>query len=554
MDDDPLSLVHVSETALLAYLVTSAQREKDFAVPEEGPGLAQWVARYDHNSVLDMVLSTGSASLVELVLEGSTNPRGHRLLDIAAQHGSLNVMRSLTKSPIGREKVPRLLQLRNQWGETALHILAALPHIASIDIMRLLKECCSDGEWATVEQLEDNWKRSAYTVATECSNRLVLDSGLLSPQQAQNNTVEEGRGDGEVPLVQGTGARIQLITSEFLEAQRRFQQRRAEAETKAEKVVEKGIFAPAPAPPAAAAPTPPSAKEASLRRAGPPLPSLFEYPLDRARLSDALRSADEEGLLSRDMFGNTLLHKVLHWGDAEAAALILSRAAGCGGAALQRLLQARGGDGLTPGEIAQSLGPNALPPSLCSALQGGQREREETSKMLAALDLPGLWERLGHPFCVSGTVVHGEKRGRQLGYPTANLGEMDQDQAPMPPAGVYAGWLQRSCDGAVYSAAISVGDSPTFEGERAVSVEAFCLIPGQEGGHQGPTDPSSAAWIDLYGLKVTVFFGFFLRGMVKYEGATWLKELLAQMEKDCLETRRLTGGRGPHDARVMEGN
>jgi len=277
---------------------------------------------------------------------------------------------------------------------------------------------------------------------------------------------------------------------------------------------------------------------------------LFEYPLDRARLSDALSSTDEEGLLSRDMFGNTLLHKVLHWGDAEAAALILSRAAGCGGAALQRILQAQGGDGLTPGEIAQSLGPNALPPSLCSALQGGQREREESAKTLAALDLISLWERLGHPYCVSGTVVHGEKRGRQLGYPTANLGEMDQDQASMPPAGVYAGWLQRSSDGAVYSAAISVGDSPTFEGERAVSVEAFCLIPGQEGGHQGPTDPSSAAWIDLYGLKVTVFFGYFLRGMVKYEGATWLKELLAQMEKDCLETRRLTGGRGPRDARV----
>jgi Riboflavin kinase len=84
-----------------------------------------------------------------------------------------------------------------------------------------------------------------------------------------------------------------------------------------------------------------------------------------------------------------------------------------------------------------------------------------------------------------------------------------------------------------------------------VSVEAHCLVPGQEGGHPGPTDPSSAAWLDLYGLKVTVFFGYYLRGMVKYEGATWLEELLSQMEKDCSDTMRLTGGRGPHDARVV---
>jgi len=183
-DNSPQFLVHVSQSALLAWLSQNAfEMESAFAVPLREPGLAHWVARYDHSSVLDMVLNTGSSSLIELVLESSTIPRSLRLLDVAAQHGAVNVVRSLTKSPIGREKIPYLLQLRNQWGETALHILAALPHTASLDILRLLKECCSEGDsWATIEQLEDNWKRSAYTVAVECSNHLVLASGLLSPQ------------------------------------------------------------------------------------------------------------------------------------------------------------------------------------------------------------------------------------------------------------------------------------------------------------------------------------------------------------------------------------
>jgi hypothetical protein len=505
-----------------------------------------------------MVLNTGSSSLIELVLESSTIPRSLRLLDVAAQHGAVNVVRSLTKSPIGREKIPYLLQLRNQWGETALHILAALPHTASLDILRLLKECCSEGDsWATIEQLEDNWKRSAYTVAVECSNHLVLASGLLSPQS--QSLEEAGEVQAQGAAAQGeTRARVEIVTAEFLEAQRRFQQRRAEAEAEAEaergaggeeeeEVVANGIFAPAAAA-AVASSSSSSSSSSRPTRAGPPLPSLFEFPLDRARLADVLLTTDEEGLTSRDIFGNTLLHKLLHWRDFEAASVLVSRAAGCGGATLQRLLQTRDGEGRTPWELSLSLDPGLEPPPELYASLQTEREKGETVKMLAALDLSGLWARRGRAYGVAGTVVHGEKRGRVLGYPTANLGQVG-DQA-IPPAGVYAGWLHGR--NVQYPAAISVGDSPSFEGQRAVSIEAHCLVPppGQQAvqPRQGAVDPSSAAWIDLYGLEVTVFFGHYLRGMAKYEGPMWLEDLLAQMEKDCRETERLTRGRGPFDA------
>jgi hypothetical protein len=259
-------------------------------------------------------------------------------------------------------------------------------------------------------------------------------------------------------------------------------------------------------------------------------------------------TTDEEGLMSRDVFGNTLLHKLLHWRDFEAASVLVSRAAGCGGATLQRLLQMRDGEGRTPWELSLALGPGLQPPPKLYASLQTEQEKEETVKMLAALDLSGLWAMRGRAYGVSGTVVHGEKRGRVLGYPTANLGQVG-DQA-MPPAGVYAGWLHGR--DVQYPAAISVGDSPTFEGQRAVSIEAHCLVPppGQQAvqPRQGAVDPSSAAWIDLYGLEVTVYFGHYLRGMTKFEGPTWLEELLAQMEEDCRETERLTRGRGPLDA------
>lgn len=117
---------------------------------------------------------------------------------------------------------------------------------------------------------------------------------------------------------------------------------------------------------------------------------------------------------------------------------------------------------------------------------------------------------LGRAHTVSGIVVHGFKRGRELGFPTANLGE-DTDGF-IPGDGVYAGWLIRA-DGQRLPAAISVGTNPTFE-NVARSVEAYVL---------DRTD------LDLYDEYVTFEFTKRLRGNTKFDG---IDALIKQMTAD----------------------
>lgn len=120
---------------------------------------------------------------------------------------------------------------------------------------------------------------------------------------------------------------------------------------------------------------------------------------------------------------------------------------------------------------------------------------------------------LGRPHLVRGEVVHGAHRGRELGYPTANL--KAEDVGVVPIDGVYAGWLT---DGDVrYPAAISVGTNPTF-GDEARTVEAHVL---------GRDD------LDLYGHLVTVEFTHRLRAMHAFDG---IEPLLVQMRQDVVDT------------------
>lgn len=126
---------------------------------------------------------------------------------------------------------------------------------------------------------------------------------------------------------------------------------------------------------------------------------------------------------------------------------------------------------------------------------------------------------------LTGTVVHGEKRGRTIGFPTANLGvDFSRPDNVIPTDGVYAGWL--TVKDQKLRAAISIGINPTFEGERNRQVEAFAL--------------RQDSWIDLYDLPATVTFKERLRDTVKYEGANWLDQLLEQMGKDCNRAWELT--------------
>ena len=127
-------------------------------------------------------------------------------------------------------------------------------------------------------------------------------------------------------------------------------------------------------------------------------------------------------------------------------------------------------------------------------------------------------ELLSRPHRLDGVVVHGEKRGREIGYPTANLGELEGQTIPSD--GVYAGWLTVGIDR--WPAAISIGTNPTFEGVRARQVEAYAL---------------DQVGLDLYEKKATIEFGWRLRDTLKFDG---LDPLIEQMAKDCSRARELT--------------
>jgi riboflavin kinase/FMN adenylyltransferase len=115
-----------------------------------------------------------------------------------------------------------------------------------------------------------------------------------------------------------------------------------------------------------------------------------------------------------------------------------------------------------------------------------------------------------------GIVVHGAARGRELGFPTANLAP--EAEGLTPADGVYAGWL--TDNGIRYPAAISVGKNPTFEGVLTTQVEAFVLDED----------------IDLYGHRVDVAFVEHIRGMVAYAG---IEPLIAQIRDDVTQVRRI---------------
>lgn len=121
---------------------------------------------------------------------------------------------------------------------------------------------------------------------------------------------------------------------------------------------------------------------------------------------------------------------------------------------------------------------------------------------------------LGHNPTVRGEVVHGAKRGRELGFPTANLSP--QSEGLIPADGVYAGWLTDA--GIRYPAAISVGNNPTFDGVAQKQVEAFVLDRD----------------IDLYDHVVEVSFVERIRGMVAFTG---VEPLIVQMHDDVEKVR-----------------
>jgi len=132
--------------------------------------------------------------------------------------------------------------------------------------------------------------------------------------------------------------------------------------------------------------------------------------------------------------------------------------------------------------------------------------------LVAAGDMEGARHCLGAPFMVEGTVVEGDQRGRELGFPTANI--VPDDRLAYPGHGVYAAFA----DGV--PAAVNVGVRPTFESGRGVLIETY-LIDREE---------------DLYGHTLRVAFVERLRGEKRFAG---VEELIAQMKIDVDDAKRV---------------
>ncbi|WP_338469809.1 bifunctional riboflavin kinase/FAD synthetase [Niallia sp. XMNu-256] len=129
--------------------------------------------------------------------------------------------------------------------------------------------------------------------------------------------------------------------------------------------------------------------------------------------------------------------------------------------------------------------------------------------------LPPLLGRFYH---TSGTVIHGEKRGRTIGFPTANVNT--NEEYLLPPTGVYAVKLKISLSGEIYNGVCNVGYKPTFHKEKADKPSVEVYIFDFAG--------------DLYDKKVTVIWFLRLRSEMKFSG---VEELKAQIEKDKQTTK-----------------
>ena len=144
-------------------------------------------------------------------------------------------------------------------------------------------------------------------------------------------------------------------------------------------------------------------------------------------------------------------------------------------------------------------------------------------ELLAEGDVETAAKLLGRPASMWGEVAHGLKRGRELGFPTANLAP--DHEGFVPADGVYAGWLidEGSADGlrsgVRYPAAISIGVNPHFDDVPVRQVEAYVL---------DETD------LDLYGHRVEVQFVRRIRGMAAFEG---IDALVAQITDDVRRVR-----------------
>jgi riboflavin kinase/FMN adenylyltransferase len=171
-------------------------------------------------------------------------------------------------------------------------------------------------------------------------------------------------------------------------------------------------------------------------------------------------------------------------------------------------------------EMGAREGFEVMPVSLIPRADGVEEPVSSTAvrRSLAGGEVDIAAHLLGRPYEVRGIVVVGDKRGRLLGFPTANV-EVS-NQVCMPADGVYAGWYERP-DGQVYPCAINLGRRPTFYEHADHSLLEAHLL-----------DFSG----DLYGEQAEVRFVHFLRSERKFEG---VDALISQLKRDIEGARHV---------------
>jgi riboflavin kinase/FMN adenylyltransferase len=155
---------------------------------------------------------------------------------------------------------------------------------------------------------------------------------------------------------------------------------------------------------------------------------------------------------------------------------------------------------------------------------GGVWSSTYTRALVAAGDVEAAALSLGRPHRIEGVVVHGDKRGRELGFPTANLATTAH--AAIPADGIYAAWLVRRPYTSLEQrlpAALSIGTNPQFDG-LARKVEAYVLDRDD---------------LDLYGEHLVVDVMERVRPTLRFDS---VDALIEQMRRDVTEIRARLGG------------
>jgi len=132
-------------------------------------------------------------------------------------------------------------------------------------------------------------------------------------------------------------------------------------------------------------------------------------------------------------------------------------------------------------------------------------------------NMEDVMSMLGRPYSISGEVVEGKKLGRKLSFPTINI--VPAERKILPPFGVY--YTKVEIDGITYDGVTNVGDNPTVNDRKNVTVETN--LPGQDK--------------DFYGRKAKVMFYRFVRKQMKFDSVEALKEQIAK-DVECIRNSR----------------